>query len=177
MMRWIALMLVLIAAASCSGSPPAPTAIPAPPTDAPLPFDAPQPTLAFPGNLPTTTYTDAVNGFAFDYPTGWTLTPPADASTPSYSIILTANALRIEIAVLPIETNNQNSSDGTDASILREEWRTFPDGKTALYMERKDAAGTTSYALHTRVGGRPISVTLTGDPAFLDPLVGSLRAI
>jgi hypothetical protein len=159
-----------------------------------------------PGNdtASNNTYTGTIVGFAFDYPTGWTVPPePPPADAVAYSITIASyNYLDPDVqsrgepdwtTSTKIDVNVQSAGDAnpiemmyqsiqTDASegtseILREEERSLQDGSPARYIRLRDRFGSEASIFLTEINGRGISVVAYGDEAYFDQITRSLRPV
>lgn len=153
-------------------------------------------------SVPMTTQVDEPSGVAFDYPTGWTVSPPPDqpAVAYSYSIgsfdflnpsavqnksqqgvpdgetVIQVNFHADNETLESIRGNLQSEVSNGTGKIMKEQPRTMPDGAKAYYYEIQGMFEGTGYLLQTTVNGHTVSVVAYGEGDHFEDVVNSLRA-
>lgn len=191
------LLAVLLAVAGCNLNPLSVTEPPAATTEVIAPVDnkaSISPAM--------TTLVDERSGIAFDYPTGWTVSPPPEQPAVAYSYSIAsfdflhppsvqsksqqgvpAGETEIQVnfhaadeTVESIRSNLQAEVANGTAKILGEQPRTASDGTTAYYYEIQGMFEGTGYLFQTSVNGHTVSVVAYGEGAHFEDVVKSLRA-
>jgi hypothetical protein len=153
-------------------------------------------------SMPMTTQIDEHSGVAFDYPIGWTISPPPpeDAVAYSYSIAsfdlanppitpsksqqgLPAGETEIQVnfhtadaTVDSIRSDLQADVASGRAKILKEQVRTGPDGTESYYYQIEGMFEGTAQLVQTSVNGHTLSVVAYGEGTNFEDVVKSLRA-
>lgn len=171
------------------------------PAETPQPIEAPpQASTASGSAASVTTYTDNLTGFAFDYPTGWTIPrEPPHSNAVIYSITIASydyynagpgrerlpdDVSKIDITAHAADTALESiverirqGSTERSAPVIEEQQRALVDGTPAVYQHIRDEFGTEVYVLTTIIHGRVVSVTGYGDKAYFEVVAGSLRPV
>ncbi|MCL4247864.1 MAG: hypothetical protein KJ065_06930 [Anaerolineae bacterium] len=180
------LLLTLLAAAGCNlnTEQTPPTGIPADETAVPS----------------VQTYVDQLSGIAFDYPDGWTVSPPPPEDAAGYAITLAsynfldpnqpgvggmpAGETKVDVTfALPGSTvsdvRDQIETDvsGGFITLLEEQDRTFGDGASGLFIRGTDTFNTEFSQIIREVGERVVQITQYGPGDTLDLIAGSMRAV
>ncbi len=152
--------------------------------------------------VPMTTQVDEHSGVAFDYPTGWTISPPPAQLAVAYSYSVASfdifnppvtpskkqqgmpdGETEIQInfhasneTVESIRANLQSDVAKGMAKILKEEIRTGPDGSVAYYYEVEGMFEGSAYLMQTKVNGHTVSIAAYGKGDYFEDVAKSLRA-
>lgn len=152
--------------------------------------------------VPMTTQVDEPSGVAFDYPTGWTVSPPPDQPAVAYSYslgsfdflnppavqnksqqgvpdgetVIQVNFHADNETLESIRGNLQAEVSNGTGKIMKEQPRTMPDGAKAYYYEIQGMFEGTGYLLQTTVNGHTVSVVAYGKGDYFEDVVKSLRA-
>ncbi|MCA0455180.1 MAG: photosystem II reaction center PsbP family protein [Chloroflexi bacterium] len=152
-------------------------------------------------SVPMTTQVDEFSGVAFDYPTGWTVSPPpaqpavaysyslgsfdflnpsavqskSDQGVPDGETVIQVNFHAEDETLESIRGNLQSEVSNGTGKILKEQSRTMPDGAKAYYYEIQGMFEGTGYLLQTTVNGHTVSVVAYGEGDHFEDVVNSLR--
>jgi len=167
-----------------------------PPTSSPV---VENPTAA-PGDDATETYTDTLSGIAFDYPAGWTVSPPPPEDAISYAITLASydfldpnapgvggvppGVTKVDVVFSPpgsttADVRDQLETDisGGFVTLLDEQERTFGDEIPGLFIHGQDTFNTEFAQIIREIDGRAVQITQYGEGDALEMIATSMRTI
>ncbi|MCA9902836.1 MAG: hypothetical protein KC547_03180 [Anaerolineae bacterium] len=148
--------------------------------------------------LTVDTYVDQLSGIAFDYPVGWTVSPPPPEDAAGYAITLAsynfldpnqpgvggipADETKVDVTfALPGSTvsdvRDQIETDvsGGFITLLEEHDRIFSDGASGLFIRGADTFNTEFSQIIREVGERVVQITQYGPGNALDLIAGSMH--
>ncbi|MCC6616770.1 MAG: hypothetical protein IT320_25070 [Anaerolineae bacterium] len=147
----------------------------------------------------TETYTDTLSGIAFDYPAGWTVSPPPPADAVAYAITLASydfldpnapgvgglppGVTKVDVAfsapgstVAEVRDQLETDISGGFVTLIDEQQRTFGD-TPALFIRGQDTFNTEFTQIIREIGGRAVQITQYGDGDALELIASSMRVV
>ncbi|MBE0689292.1 MAG: hypothetical protein IH587_04125 [Anaerolineae bacterium] len=152
------------------------------------------------GNESTETYTDMLSGIAFDYPSGWTVSPPPPAEAVAYAITLASydfldpnapgvggvppGTTKVDVAFAPLGSTVGDVRDQLETDIsagfitlLEEQERTFGDATPGMFIRGQDTFNTEFTQIIREIGERVVQITQYGDGNALELIATSMRVV
>ena len=167
-----------------------------PPTSSPV-VNNPEST---PGDDMTETYTDALSGIAFDYPTGWTVSPPPPEDAVAYAITLASynfldpnapgvgglppGVTKVDVTfaapgstIADVRDQLETDISGGFVTLIDEQERTFGNDVPGLFIHGQDTFNTEFTQIIREVGGRTVQITQYGDGDALELIASTMRLL